>query len=122
MIPGKISRRHLLQNTLLGLAATAVTPGALAGQIRPPLRIAELATNTWRHPLGATIPVGAELRLLATSGEKVPGTHYVWHLLPDGGATYPTPDGGWIYVSNSESSDAGQYRGGIKEGTRTGEP
>ncbi|MEM7362941.1 MAG: alkaline phosphatase PhoX [Pseudomonadota bacterium] len=102
-----ISRRHLLQNTLLGLAATAMTPGALAGQIRPPQRMAEIAANTWRHPLGATIPVGADLRLLATSGEKVPGTHYKWHFLPDGGATYATPDGGWIYVSNSESRDAG---------------
>ena len=25
-----------------------------------------------------------------------------WHLFPDGGATYPTSDRGWIYVSNSE--------------------
>ena len=107
VIPRSISRRHLLRNSLLGLAATAVVPGTLAGQIRSPLRIAELALNTWRHPLGATIPVGAELRLLATSGEKVPGTHFEWHYLPDGGATFPTPDGGWIYVSNSESREAG---------------
>ena len=107
MLSKTISRRRLLQNTLLGLAATAMTPGALAGQIRHPYRMAEIAANTWRHPLGATIPVGADLRLLATSGEKVPGTHYKWHFLPDGGATYPTPDGGWIYVSNSESRDAG---------------
>ena len=30
------------------------------------------------------------------------GTGYVWHGWPDGGATYPAPDGGWVYVSNSE--------------------
>lgn len=26
----------------------------------------------------------------------------MWHLFPDGGATYAAPDGGWVYVSNSE--------------------
>jgi secreted PhoX family phosphatase len=27
----------------------------------------------------------------------------VWHPFPDGGASVPTADGGWIYVSNSEN-------------------
>jgi len=32
----------------------------------------------------------------------LPGSQYRWHHDPDGGACYATPDGGWIYVSNSE--------------------
>lgn len=28
---------------------------------------------------------------------------YNWHTFPDGGATFPVPDGGWVYVSNSET-------------------
>ena len=31
------------------------------------------------------------------------GTTYPWHLFPDGQATYPTRDGGWILVSNCEA-------------------
>ena len=38
------------------------------------------------------------------SGLPVAG--YTWHEFPDGGATFAQPDGGWIYVSNSESSAA----------------
>ena len=30
-------------------------------------------------------------------------TSYRWHVNPDGGATFATRDGGWIYVSNDES-------------------
>jgi uncharacterized protein len=28
---------------------------------------------------------------------------YPWHIFPDGQATFSTPDGGWVLVSNSES-------------------
>jgi secreted PhoX family phosphatase len=40
--------------------------------------------------------------LLATTGQRVDGTDYVWHGEPDGAATFVHPDGGWLYVSNSE--------------------
>ncbi len=30
-------------------------------------------------------------------------TGYNWHMFPDGGAVFPTEDGGWVYVSNSET-------------------
>lgn len=32
-----------------------------------------------------------------------PLTGYNWHMFPDGGAVFPTEDGGWVYVSNSET-------------------
>lgn len=51
---------------------------------------------------GVRVPAGFTARILATSGQTVPGTSHTWHRMPDGGATYGTEDGGWIYVSNSE--------------------
>lgn len=52
---------------------------------------------------GLRLPVGFTSRVVATSGERVPGTALVWHPNPDGGACFPASGGGWIYVSNSET-------------------
>lgn len=54
---------------------------------------------------GLRLPPGFSSRVVATSGERVAATGYVWHPNPDGGATFPADDGGWIYVSNSETDD-----------------
>jgi hypothetical protein len=51
---------------------------------------------------GLRLPPGFTSRVIARTGERVAGTSYSWHLLPDGGATFATEDGGWIYTSNSE--------------------
>jgi secreted PhoX family phosphatase len=51
---------------------------------------------------GLRLPSGFTSRVIATTGEPVAGTDFVWPLLPDGGATFTTPAGGWIYVANSE--------------------
>ncbi|MFG2542243.1 alkaline phosphatase PhoX [Streptomyces sp. NPDC048594] len=55
---------------------------------------------------GLRLPAGFTSRVIARSGQKVPGTSYTWHSAPDGGACYA--DGtGWIYVSNSEVNPSG---------------
>ncbi|MGW0117009.1 alkaline phosphatase PhoX [Streptomyces sp. NPDC003327] len=55
---------------------------------------------------GIQLPSGFTSRVIARSGQTVPGTSYTWHSAPDGGACYA--DGtGWIYVSNSEISSTG---------------
>ena len=60
-------------------------------------------------PLGAAdgnglrLPAGFTARVIARTGEPVPGTPYPWHYGPDGAATFATGDGGWIYVCNSEA-------------------
>ena len=60
---------------------------------------------------GLRLPDGFTSRIVARSGiPPVPDIDYVWHDAPDGGATFPADDGGWIYVSNSEMSDG---RGGV---------
>lgn len=55
------------------------------------------------NELGMRLPPGFSARIIARSGKPVlPGSDYLWHLWPDGGAVYATEDGGWIYVSNCE--------------------
>ncbi|WP_432096872.1 alkaline phosphatase PhoX [Streptomyces sp. bgisy100] len=55
---------------------------------------------------GIHLPGGFSSRVIARSGQTVPGTSYTWHSAPDGGACFA--DGtGWIYVSNSEINPGG---------------
>ena len=56
---------------------------------------------------GLRLPEGFRSRLVARGGERVPGTSYEWHLSSDGAAVFPTRDGGWILVSNSETGRGG---------------
>jgi uncharacterized protein len=51
---------------------------------------------------GIRLPAGFSSRLIAQGLTPVLGTAYAWHVFSDGQATYPTGDGGWILVSNSE--------------------
>lgn len=56
---------------------------------------------------GIRLPTGFTSRVIARASSKVAGTNYTWHRAPDGGATFGTSDGGWIYVSNSEYDPGG---------------
>ena len=56
---------------------------------------------------GLALPPGFSSRLVARAGEPVAGTAYAFPVLPDGQGTFPTPDGGWILVTNSETRDRG---------------
>ena len=51
---------------------------------------------------GLLLPDGFTSRVIARTGRGVGDTWYLWHMAPDGGACFPTPTGGWVYVSNSE--------------------
>jgi uncharacterized protein len=54
---------------------------------------------------GVRLPPGFSARVIGRTGQPVPGTSYVWHGAPDGGACFAQPGGGSIYVSNSELSN-----------------
>ena len=56
---------------------------------------------------GIRLPDGFESRVVARGEQDVAGTGYRWHEASDGMATFPTRDGGWILVSNSETLDGG---------------
>ena len=51
---------------------------------------------------GLLLPAGFSSRVVARSGEPVPGTGYEWPAFPDGAAVFPNDDGGWFHVVNSE--------------------
>jgi hypothetical protein len=56
---------------------------------------------------GLFLSRGLTARVLATANRPVvyqngKVSNVPFHTLPDAGATFPTTDGGWIYVSNSE--------------------
>jgi len=117
-------RRRFLQQSLAGAGILAGgislwgcgSPRAAAsGTALEPARLALAARDRVKVSVGDSqvwVPRGTHIRQLARSGEPpIPGGDYLWHPLPDGGATFATPDGGWIYVSNSEVRAAGQ--GGV---------
>lgn len=72
---------------------------------RPMLRsrIAEIGPLGAPDSNGVRLPPGFTSRVIARAGQRVGTSDYVWHSFPDGGATFATDDGGWIYVSNSET-------------------
>src|SRR5262249_12662515 len=81
------------------LAAAAGGTGALFFG-----RYALAAVSTGPGPYGALgaadangirLPAGFTSRVVARSGQLVSGTGFVWHVTPDGGGCFPTPDSGW---------------------------
>jgi secreted PhoX family phosphatase len=108
-VPHPLTRRSFLGTALVGGATLA-----LAGVLRPSGTLASTSLGsgpygTYGAPneLGIRLPEGFTARLLAASTTPVPGTGYTWHVYPDGGATFATADGGWIYVSNCEAPGVG---------------
>jgi secreted PhoX family phosphatase len=100
-----LSRRDFLASGLASLTAVVVGPGLLPRIVGAP-RVSDGPYGLLRPPdaNGVMLPRGFTSRVVARSGTRVAGTSYVWHDNPDGGATFPTKDDGFIYVSNSESN------------------
>lgn len=96
-------RRELLRYGFWGMSAFVG-----ASLLPAPMKAAALAQSSI-GPLqppdknGIRLPNGFFSRIVAFSGQKL--FDYHWHTEPDGGATFATPDGGWIYVSNSEMDE-----------------
>jgi hypothetical protein len=101
-----MDRRSFLRAGLGGVAALAAGPrlAAASTEALPPVRTAPLPYGALRPPdaNGIRLPPGFRSRVVGRSRARVEGTAYPWHDYPDGGATFPTDDGGWVYVSNSE--------------------
>jgi uncharacterized protein len=51
---------------------------------------------------GVRLPEGFSSRVIARGEQRVAGTDHRWHRASDGAATFPTDDGGFVLVSNSE--------------------
>ncbi|HEX7165382.1 MAG TPA: alkaline phosphatase PhoX [Acidimicrobiales bacterium] len=104
-----MDRRQFLTAALASGAGLALGPAVWRAAIADPILT---ATDGPYGPLlapdanGVRLPAGFTSKVIARSEQVVAGTAYVWHHAPDGGATFPTQDGGWIYVSNSEVPSA----------------
>ena len=104
-----LSRRELLRKSSLGMAALAIGPSLLS--ISRPLSaqsLAQIGPLQAPDENGIRLPAGFSSRCIAAAGQRVRRsfwnrTAYRWHSYPDGGATFPADDGGWVYVSNSET-------------------
>jgi secreted PhoX family phosphatase len=98
-----ICRRQFVQNLFAAMAVVSWAAAARSTRASVP--------TSYDAALKATIPQGMSLRIVAQSGRPaVAGGKYFWHAAPDGGACFAAPDGGWIYVSNSEMRNR---RGGV---------
>lgn len=102
-------RRTFFKGFALGAAGLAFGPSFWHAAYAQPAVAGPGPYGPLRPPdaNGVMLPEGFTSRVLATQGIEVPGTGYVWHQSPDGGATFPMDDGGWVYTSNSEETPGG---------------
>lgn len=117
-----INRRNLLQMGLSG-AGLFVAGGLLrfqeavaaGAESAPFFSLAAVDKLLAADENGIRLPPGFKSRIVARSGE-VPagGSGYSWHSAPDGGASFATEEGGWVYVSNSELRSSGGGAGAIR--------
>ena len=105
------SRRAFIQTGVLAAGAVALGPGFWRDALGAP---ATPGPGPYGPPvgspneLGLVLPEGFSSRLIAKGNAPLAGTTYVFPFFPDGSATYPLSDGGWILVSNSEVPLEGQ--------------
>ena len=98
-------RREFLKTSLAAAGAVALGPSfwqrVFAAPAQPgngpygPLQEADAN--------GLMLPEDFTSRIVARSGLPVAGTLYPWPIWPDGAFTFPTDEGGWIHVVNSEA-------------------
>jgi uncharacterized protein len=97
------TRRQFLGAGLAGAGALAFGPGFWSSALAARRRAAASAYGPLQpaDARGLRLPAGFRSRVVARANRLVRG--YPWHVFSDGQATFPTGDGGWILVSNSES-------------------
>ncbi|MFI6796272.1 alkaline phosphatase PhoX [Streptosporangium canum] len=103
-----MERRTFLRASALGASTLAFTGSLWQDALAAP---AQNAPGPYGPLLaadgnGLRLPAGFTSRVIARSGQVVPGTSHTWHSAPDGGACF-ADGGGWIYVSNSEVNPGG---------------
>jgi secreted PhoX family phosphatase len=102
-----MDRRTLLQATIAGAGGLALPFTAWSAAYAAPAQngLGPYGPLRAADVNGIQSPAGFTTQVIARSGQTVPGTSYVWHSAPDGGAVIPNGSG-WVYVSNSETSAA----------------
>jgi len=101
-----ISRRSLLGGAVAVVGAAACRPvEGFCSIAAGPTRQVAGPYGALRAPdaNGLRLPPGFTSRVIGRAGQPVAGGSTLWHSFPDGAGTFPTSDGGWILVSNSEN-------------------
>ncbi|WP_141618994.1 alkaline phosphatase PhoX [Myxococcus sp. AB036A] len=100
-----MQRRSFLRLTAMSSGLLALGPGFWRSVYAAPARPGPGpygAISGAPDAQGLRLPAGFSSRIVARTGQRVPGTRYTWHAAPDGGTCFPTDDGGWVYTSNCE--------------------
>ncbi|MDF1766880.1 MAG: DUF839 domain-containing protein [Gammaproteobacteria bacterium] len=116
--PIELSRRAFLRRGVAGFAlfaagglVSAQTEGAASSLLQAINSLSELGPLLPPDANGVRLPAGFQSRIVARSGARPSGdARELWHDAPDGGAVFGSPDGGWVYVSNSEMTTGGGVR------------
>lgn len=100
-----VDRRRFLLLTLAASGSLTVGRGALAPAFAAP---AQPGTSPYGPLLdpdanGIRLPAGFTSRVVKQYGVPIAPSTELGMPFPDGAATFPTADGGWILVSNSEN-------------------
>lgn len=112
-----LNRRALLRSGVIGAGALAFGPAFWRTQLAVAATPAQPAVGPY-GPLGPIdanglrLPNGFRSRRIAQANMPVPGTNYVLPVFPDGQAIFPTDDGGFALVTNSEAPDDAPGQGG----------
>ena len=97
-----LTRRRFLQTGLAAAASVSFGPGFWRDALAvPPAQPGAGPYGPLRAPdaNGIMLPQGFTSRVIAKSGQPVRAPAYVFPTSPDGAATFPTPDGGWILAA-----------------------
>ncbi len=107
-----LTRRAFLRSSLAsGVALSGL--GALPGLAQSSGDVSQALLPPDAN--GLRLLPGFRSRVVARSGEPpTRNSSYRWHAAPDGGAVFPTPQGGWVYVSNSEMNDGAGGVGALR--------
>ena len=100
---GPINRRDFLRAAMAGTAVASLPSAALAATAGP----SPYGGLAVRDNSGLLLPAGFTARVIAVSGQTVPGTSFVWRYAPDGAATFADGSGGWYHAVNHELSQNG---------------
>lgn len=101
----RFNRRDLLFRAMAGAGVLAIGPHLVRPAFATPFRGSfDYGPLQPANSDGLRLPAGFTSRVIARADEAIGQQGYLWHRAPDGGACYPTPNGGWIYVSNAERS------------------
>lgn len=99
-----MNRRKFLLLSLASGGALSIGRGFLAPAFAAPAQPGDSPYGPLGDPdaLGLRLPDGFRSRQIKQWNVSIEGTTELGNIFPDGSATFPTDDGGWILVSNAE--------------------